>query len=234
MGRAASREEPGLLGAARKASMAASTSATPLSSVATVFTIAGTSLPDRHRDASSASPIRRSAPSRSALFTTKTSAISMMPALRAWTSSPSPGTSTTRPRRRAAISTSSWPTPTVSTRTTSLPGRVSTVSRRRWRGQAAQVAARRHRADEDARVGRVRLHADAVAQDRAARVRAGGIYRDRRRPSPWARRCAVSRSTRVDLPAPGGPVMPTKARPACGNSAAQERAARRRARPRSA
>ena len=37
----------------------------------------------------------RSAPSRSALFTTKMSAISMMPALIACTSSPAPGTSRT-------------------------------------------------------------------------------------------------------------------------------------------
>ena len=44
--------------------------------------------------------------------------------------------------------------------------------------QPAEVAARRHAADEDAGVGDVRLHADAVAEDRAAGVRAGRIDRD--------------------------------------------------------
>src|ERR1035438_2822761 len=49
---------------------------------------------------------------------TKTSAISMMPALMACTSSPMPGTRTTTVTPASlAISTSSWPTPTVSMRT---------------------------------------------------------------------------------------------------------------------
>ncbi len=77
----------------------------------------------------SISATTRSTPSRSALFTTNTSAISMIPALRACTSSPRPGTSTTSSRRRCpTISTSSCPTPTVSTRITSLPEAASTVS----------------------------------------------------------------------------------------------------------
>ena len=44
--------------------------------------------------------------------------------------------------------------------------------------QAAHVAARRHAADEHVRVLRVRLHAHAVAEDRAAGERAGRIDRD--------------------------------------------------------
>ena len=44
--------------------------------------------------------------------------------------------------------------------------------------EAAEKPARRHRADENSRVARVALHPYAVAQDRAARVRAGGIDRD--------------------------------------------------------
>ena len=73
----------------------------------------------------------RSAPSRSALLTTKTSAISRMPALIAWMSSPRPGTSTTAVVSAArTMSTSSWPTPTVSMRITSKPAasRTSTAS----------------------------------------------------------------------------------------------------------
>ena len=64
----------------------------------------------------------RSAPSRSALLTTKMSAISMIPALSACTSSPAPGTRVTIDTSAVrTMSTSSWPTPTVSMRTTSLP-----------------------------------------------------------------------------------------------------------------
>ena len=46
--------------------------------------------------------------------------------------------------------------------------------------QAAGHAARRHRADEDAGIGVVLLHADAVAQDRAAGDAAAGVHRDDR------------------------------------------------------
>ena len=69
----------------------------------------------------------RSAPSRSALFTTKMSAISMMPALSACTSSPVPGTSTTIDTSAVrTMSTSSCPTPTVSMITKSRPAASST------------------------------------------------------------------------------------------------------------
>src|SRR5215467_7838001 len=67
------------------------------------------------------------APGRSLLFTTKTSAISRIPALAAWMESPIPGaTITSVESAREAISTSAWPTPTVSTRITSklAPSRI--------------------------------------------------------------------------------------------------------------
>ena len=78
-------------------------------------------------------------------------------------------------------------------------------------GQAAEVPARRHAADEHAAVAGVRLHAHAIAEDGAAAERAGRIDRDdadglRRLP----RSAAVRRSTSVLLPAPGGPVTPTR------------------------
>ena len=64
----------------------------------------------------------RSAPSRSALLMTNRSAISRIPALIAWMSSPSPGTvTTTTVSTVRTTSTSSWPTPTVSTSTQSNP-----------------------------------------------------------------------------------------------------------------
>ena len=62
------------------------------------------------------------APGRSALFTTKTSAISMIPALIIWTPSPSPGVRTTSVVSAiAATSSSDCPTPTVSRMTSSKP-----------------------------------------------------------------------------------------------------------------
>ena len=143
----------------------------PCPSVATVFTISGAAASGAAIESIDwISVTTRSTPSRSALFTTKTSAISMMPALSACTSSPRPGTSTTRLTSAVpTISTSSWPTPTVSTSTTSLPdARQHGEHVGGGGGQAAQVAARGHRADEHARVDGVRLHPDAVAQDRPA------------------------------------------------------------------
>ena len=74
----------------------------------------------------------RSAPSRSALFTTKMSAISMMPALSACTSSPAPGHQhDDGDVGRAATSTSSCPTPTVSMMTMSLARRIQDRAPRR-------------------------------------------------------------------------------------------------------
>ena len=67
------------------------------------------------------------APTRSALFTTNTSAISISPALFAWMASPQPGfTTTTVVSAAPAMSVSTWPTPTVSTTTQSRPTAPST------------------------------------------------------------------------------------------------------------
>ncbi len=67
------------------------------------------------------------APSRSALLTTKMSAISRMPAFAACTASPIPGASSTSVVSAAdAISTSDCPTPTVSISTISNPAASST------------------------------------------------------------------------------------------------------------
>ena len=78
------------------------------------------------------------------------------------------------------------------------------------------MPARRHRADEHAGVGRVVLHAHAVAEDRAAAERAGrvdGEHADRR---VLGADRATRRSVSVDFPAPGAPVIPIdQASPAC-------------------
>ncbi len=120
----------------------------------------------------------RSAPSRSALLTTKMSAISMMPALSAWTSSPAPGTIVDdRHVGRAHDVDFVLADADGLDQDDVLAGRVeqraptSLVASR----QAAQMPARRHAADEHAVVTGVRLHAHAVAEDRAAGERARRI-----------------------------------------------------------
>ena len=75
------------------------------------------------------SRISACAPSRSLLFTTKMSPISKIPALAACTPSPMPGASSTSVvSARSATSISDWPTPTVSSSTTSNPAASSTRS----------------------------------------------------------------------------------------------------------
>ncbi len=154
----------------------------PWLSVATVLTIGGDHMSGRCARLSSASSSFSvlNTPSRSALLMTKTSPISMMPALMAWMSSPMPGTSTTTDTSAVfTISTSSCPTPTVSTMTFCVAGGVE--NRHGVHGRArepAEVPARRHRADEDAGVEPERLHAYAVAEDGAARERARRVNGD--------------------------------------------------------
>ena len=59
-------------------------------------------------------------PPRSAFVTARTSGISMIPALRNWSTSPDPGwTMTVTVSATSATSVSDWPTPTVSITTTS-------------------------------------------------------------------------------------------------------------------
>src|ERR1700687_3598107 len=108
----------------RYSAIAATRASTPLFSVAIVRTIFGFQ-PLRSGPSSSiaASWVSKfSTPSRSDLFRTKMSAISIRPAFIFCTSSPIPGTrSTSVQSARRTISTSSWPTPTVSTSTCCFP-----------------------------------------------------------------------------------------------------------------
>ena len=125
-------------------------------------------------------------------------------------SSPSPGgQTTTRVSASATIAVSDWPVPTVSTMTRSKP-RVEAVDRRARRArQAAELAAGRERADEGVRMRRVRTHADAVAEDRAAADRARRVDGDHGHGRSSPSQAPSSASTSVDLPLPGTPVMPT-------------------------
>ena len=168
---------------------------------------------------------------------TNTSAISMMPALSACTSSPRPGHQHHQAHVGGADDLDLVLADADRLDQDHVLARggehVSTcpVGGR----EAAQVAARRHRADEHAGIGRVRLHADAVAEDRAAgERRASGRPPRCRRSCPRARRCAVSRSTSVDLPAPGGPgdADDQRARRRAGTARAAAARASRLRRPR--
>src|SRR2546426_683754 len=163
----------------------------------------------------------RSAPSRSALFTQNRSATSRIPALIAWTSSPSPGiTTTTVVCARRQTSTSSWPTPTVSIRITSFPIASST---------RAQSEVARDNPPSWPRVARERMKTPGSSAWSCMRMRSpriappvnGLVGSTARTPTvfPCARRWATRRSTSVLFPAPGFPVMPTIcARPVRGQS----------------
>ena len=109
----------------------------------------------------------------SALLTTITSGISITPALSAWIESPEPGISTsTTVSAWSMMSTSACPTPTVSRKHVVLARGVHQQRRlERGLGQAAERAAARHRADEDAGVEEVVGEPDAVAEQRALRER---------------------------------------------------------------
>ena len=137
----------------------------------------------------------------------------MMPALSACTSSPAPGTIVT-------IETSGGSDDVHFVLAHAdcldedhvLAGRVEDEGDLAGRTrQPAEVAACRHAADEHAVVSSVRLHADAIAEDRAAGERARRIDRDDA--DAPAVRCETTRSRRstsVLLPAPGGPVTPMR------------------------
>ena len=136
----------------------------------------------------------------------------MIPAFSACTESPEPGISTSTTVSAIPItSTSLWPAPTGLEEDESLPAASSSEQRLQRRlGEAAEVAARAHRADEDAGIEEVVGEPDAVAEQRALRERARRVDRDRRRSCVrCSRMCPISVEIRLDLPTPGGPVTPT-------------------------
>ena len=97
--------------------------------------------------------VRAARAPRSALVTTATSGISTMPAFMYCRLSPEPGwTASTTVSTSSAISVSDWPTPTVSTSTTSYSARISTMAAAHRSARPPRRPAGRHRADEDALV----------------------------------------------------------------------------------
>ena len=156
----------------------------------------------------------------SALLTTITSGISITPAFSACTESPEPGDQ----HEHDAVGV----VDDVDLRLTDADrlevdlvaaGGVHQQRRlQRRRGDAAERAARRHRADEDAaRRGSARRGGcGRRAPRRRVNGEEGSIESTATR-LPAARRRPTSAPSSVDLPAPGGPVMPTiEARPVCG------------------
>ena len=153
-----------------------------------------------------------SAPSRSALFTTNTSATSRMPAFATCTASPQPGDDDDQGRigrggdvHLGLSHAHGLDDHQVATGGVEDPNGLGCRER-----HPAEVTARGHRADEDLRVRGVRLHPQSVAEERAAGERR---RRDRSRgPRPNARCSRATRTSspaRVDFPTPGAPVRPT-------------------------
>ncbi len=145
------------------------------------------------------------APSRSALLTTKMSAISSRPALLAWMASPQRGVTTTTVVSAApAISTSTWPTPTVSTRTVRVPAAAST---RIAAGAATasppwwpRVAIDRMNTPWSRACPCMRMRSPRMAPPEKGEE--GSTASTPTRPPP-ARTPVMTRAVRVDFPAPG-------------------------------
>ncbi len=108
---------------------------------------------------------------------TNTSAISMIPALSVWTSSPIPGTSTTivTPASRrdfhfVLTHADCFHDDHVEARRVEEQGHLQSGS-----GETTEPSAGCHRTDEDVGVGVMVQHANAIAENRAAGVGTGGI-----------------------------------------------------------
>src|SRR3990167_5462366 len=157
------------------------------------------------------SAMRAGAPGRSALLTRKTSAASISPAFIVWMASPDSGTRTTTVVSASFMMSSSvWPTPTVSIRIHCRPNAARSLS-------TSPVA--RASPPSEPRVAMLRMNTPGSSAWDCMRMRSpstappvnglDGPTAPTPTVAPSARRRAVSRSTTVDLPAPGGPVTPT-------------------------
>src|SRR5215211_3769907 len=147
------------------------------------------------------------------LLTTITSGISITPALSAWTESPEPGMRTsTTVSAWPMMSTSAWPTPTVSNITSSLP--LASMSSAAWSVASLNPPS-------EPRLAMERMNTPGSRKWSASRMRSpsraplvkgelGSIEStatSRSRP----RACSTSFPISVDLPTPGAPVKPTTA-----------------------
>ena len=143
----------------------------------------------------------------------------MIPAFSACTESPEPGISaSTTVSAIESTPTSLWPVPTVSRKTTSLPDASSRSSA--WSVDSARPPAW-------PRVPIERMKTPGSRKWSVSRIRSpssapcvnglDGSTETTPTVFPSGRTCATSAAIRLDLPTPGGPVMPTAcARPVCG------------------
>jgi hypothetical protein len=140
-----------------------------------------------------------------------TSGISMIPAFNAWIESPEPGISTSTTVSAMPItSTSPWPVPTVSRKTSSFPAASSTSS-------ACSVASARP--PRWPRLPIERMKTSGSRKWSASRMRSpssapfenGLDGSTEMTPTERfsSRTCRTSALIRLDLPTPGGPVTPT-------------------------
>src|SRR4051794_35459356 len=147
----------------------------------------------------------------SALVTTSTSGTSMIPAFRKWSVSPDPGCTTTATvSHSSATSVSDWPTPTVSTTTTSK------AALRAW--AASRVGSASPPKRVPAAVDRIRIPSSrgscwirtrSPSSDPPETFDDGSTARTATlRPDP--RHSGISADRSDDFPAPGGPVSPTR------------------------
>src|SRR5215468_4884412 len=166
--------------------------------------------------------MRACAPSRSALFTTKMSATSMSPAFMACTESPDSGTRmTTVVSACLMMSSSVCPTPTVSTRIQGKPAAsmslITSPVAAASPPRLPRVAMLRMNTFSSSVCVCIRMRSPSTAPPVKGLEGSTAMMATR---SPSARSREVRRSTRVDFPAPGGPVTPTTcARPKCGCTA---------------
>src|ERR1700680_334712 len=207
---------------------ASQTFSTPVPFIAIVSIIGGTQRLRRSSAPPSVSIARKSAtvsaaPGRSAILTTKQSAISSNPALMVCAESPRPGTvTTTTVSATFMISSSTCPTPTVSTRIMSQPNASSARITSRVAGA---------RPPRVWRAAILRMKTPLSPAWRCMRTRSprtappvnglDGSTATMPTERPSLRMTAANESTSVLFPEPGGPVTPmTCACPVCGYRAA--------------
>ena len=151
-----------------------------------------------------------SVPSRSALLIVNKSPISSIPALIAWISSPMPGITTTMVVSAVlTMSTSDWPTPTVSIMMISKPNAsISlTASPAFWDKppRLPRVAIERTKMPSSEDRSSILIRSPRIAPPENGLVGSTAIM-----PTvlPRLRNSLASLSVKVLLPAPGGPVIP--------------------------
>ena len=198
-------------------SIACSSLSTPSPVVAVVTSTVAACAPPGHRRDSMARSCRaaRSAPGRSPLPTAITSAISSSPALMAWTSSPISGTSTT------TVVSASRATRPRSARLPPSRSRSGRSPRHPGAATASQVAAASPPSSPREAIDRMKTSRSAACS--IIRMRSpmiappvyGELGSTASTPTrlPAARQAAIRALTSVDLPLPGGPVIPTTCAP---------------------